>query len=110
MREDAEYLGYVARSIDLIRDWTRAGREDFINDVRTQAAVLYHLQTLTQALGTLPAEHRARYAEVPFRAMKGFRNVIVHDYLSLKMDVVWSVVEEYLPQLQPQVAQMIADL
>ena len=87
-----------------------AGREHFLSDRRTQAAVLYMLQTLTQALRDMTAERRARYPEVPFRAMSGFRTVIVHDYLSLEMEVVWSIIEDYVPLLDPQVARMIADL
>jgi uncharacterized protein with HEPN domain len=91
-------------------EWTAEGRETFLGDVRTQAAVLYRLQTLTQALRDLTAERRARYPDVPFRAMSGFRTVIVHDYLSLDRDVIFSVVEDYLPPLKLQVARMLTDL
>ena len=86
------------------------GREHFLRDVRTQAAVLYKLQTLTQALRDMTAERRARHPEVPFQVMSGFRTVIVHDYLSLDMNIIWSVVEEHLPVLKPQVARMLAEL
>ena len=110
MRSDGEYLSYAARAIDYVAEWTVAGREHFLSDVRTQAAVLYKLQTLTQALREMSAERRARHPEVPFKAMSGFRTVIVHDYLSLDMETIWNVVEEHLPLLRPQVARMIAEL
>ena len=107
---DSRYLAYVANSIDLIEEWTSAGREHFLNEVRTQAAVLYRLQTLTQALRDMTHERRARYPEVPFRAMSGLRTVLVHDYLSLEMEIIWNIVEENLPVLKPQVARMMAEL
>ena len=110
MRSDAEYLDYAARAIDYVAEWTAAGREHFLRDIRTQAAVLYKLQTLTQALRDMTAERRALHPEVPFKIMSGFRTVIVHDYLSLDLDIIWSVVVEHLPLLRPQVARMIAEL
>ncbi|HEX6083739.1 MAG TPA: HepT-like ribonuclease domain-containing protein [Thermoanaerobaculia bacterium] len=108
--EDSEYLAYAARSIEYVFEWTAAGREHFLTDRRTQAAVLYRLQTLTQALRDLTPERRKRYPEVPFREMSGFRNVLVHDFIGLDMGVVWNVVEKHLPPLRPQVARMIAEL
>ena len=107
---DSRYLAYAANSIDLVVEWTAGGREQFLNEVRTQAAVLYWLQTLTQALRDMTDERRARYPEVPFRAMSGLRTVIVHDYLSLEMEIIWSIVEEHIPLLKPQIARMLAEL
>lgn len=109
-RSDDEYLAYAARAIEEVAEWTREGRERFFGDVRTQAAVLYRLQTLTEALRELSAERRQRYPDVPFDAMRGFRNVIAHDFIGLNLHVVWAIVEVHLPVLRPQVARMLADL
>lgn len=108
--DDAEYLTYVAGSIEYVLEWTREGREQFLRNVRTQAAVLYRLQTRAQALRDLSAERRQRYPSVPFREISGFRNVLVHDFIALDMSVVWNVVELHVPSLRPQVERMLADL
>jgi uncharacterized protein with HEPN domain len=44
--------------------------------------------------------------QTPWRAISGFRNIIVHDYLGLDLDVVWSVVEKELPALQSTLRQL----
>jgi uncharacterized protein with HEPN domain len=108
--DDGDYLRYIVRSLDYVFEDTAAGRDHFVNDRRTSAAVLYRLQTLADALGELSAERRRRYPGVPFRAIKGFRNVLVHDYIGLQLDSVWTVIEEHLPPLKPQVVRMLADL
>lgn len=108
--EDVEYLAHAARSIEYVLEWAAAGREHFLSDRRTQSAVLYRLQTITQALRDITPERRSRYPEVPFREMSGFRNVLVHDYIGLDMNVVWNVVQFHLPPLQPQVVRMLAEV
>ncbi|HEX6096855.1 MAG TPA: HepT-like ribonuclease domain-containing protein [Thermoanaerobaculia bacterium] len=110
IRHDDEYLAYAARAIEDVCEWTNAGPEQFYDDVRTQAAVLYRLQTLTEALLKLTPERRRRYPDVPFHAMRGFRNVIAHDFLGLNLSVVWGIVAVHVPVLRPQVARMLADL
>ncbi len=108
--EDGDYLRYAAASIELVSQWTAAGPEEFFTDRKTNAAVLYLLQTLTDAMGELSHERRARYPEVPFREMRGFRNVLVHGYIGIRNEDVWEVITRHLPLLQPHVARMLADL
>lgn len=108
--EDAEYLTYAARSIDYVLEWAREGRQHFLENRRTQAAVLHRLQTMAQALRDLSEERRRRYPDVPFRELSGFRNVLVHDYIALDMRVIWNVIHEHVPTLRPQVARMLAEL
>jgi uncharacterized protein with HEPN domain len=108
--EDVEYLRYAASSIEYVLEWAAEGREQFLTDRRTQAAILYSLHTLTQALRELSSERRRRYPDVPFREMSGFRTVLIHDFIGLDMNVVWNVVEVHVPPLRPQVQRMLADL
>lgn len=38
--------------------------------------------------------------DVPWRSISGFRNIMVHDYLGLDLDVIWSVVSQELLSLE----------
>ena len=45
------------------------------------------------------ASLKARHPEVDWRAISGFRNVLVHDYLGINLGRVWEIVSIHLPAL-----------
>ena len=52
----------------------------------------------------LSDEVKAQAPEVDWRALSGFRNVLVHDYLGgIDLERVWDAVEFYVPGLEAAV-------
>lgn len=47
---------------------------------------------------------------VEWRSIAGFRNVMVHDYLGIDLDIVWDVVENDLSVLKAHIAAVLAEL
>jgi len=58
----------------------------------------------------LSATTKALAPTVPWRAISGFRNIIVHDYLGLDVDLIWRVVADDLPVLNQGLLQATASL
>ncbi len=75
-----------------------------------QDAVMRNLQILGESARRISGETKARRPEVDWRGIIGFRNDLVHDYLSITLVRVWEVVEGDLPILKIQVETMLDDL
>ncbi len=60
-----------------------------------------------EACRGLSDELRTRHPEIPWPAIIGMRNILVHDYFGLNLDEVWAAVERDLPVLRQQVAAML---
>jgi uncharacterized protein with HEPN domain len=50
---------------------------------------------------------REAHSEVQWDKMRGFRNFVVHDYLEIDLDAVWSIVEQDLPSLAKAIEDAI---
>lgn len=63
------------------------GKEAFFEDLKTQDAVLRNLQVLSESTQRLSDELKERHPEVQWFSISGLRNVLVHNYLGLKLIV-----------------------
>ena len=71
-----------------------------------QDAVVRNLQTLAESSQRLTDAIKASEPDVPWRAISGFRNILVHDYLAIDVDAVWLVVDQELPRLRVALQRM----
>lgn len=107
MKDDRLYLLHIDECIARIERYTATGRDTFLSSELVQDAVLRNLQILAESTQRLSADLKAAHAEVDWRGIAGFRNVLVHNYLSLNMSRVWDIVEREIPVLKQQVAGIL---
>ncbi len=100
MKDDAVYLRHVLEAIRRIEENASGGRESFMASHTLQDAVLRNLQTMAEATQRLSASAKELQPAVDWRALSGFRNVLVHNYLGIDLEQVWLAVEHDLPGLK----------
>ena len=100
MRSDVERLKDIAEAIAAIEKHAAKGRAAFENDELIQTWMLHHLLILGEAAARLSDEFRESHAEIPWSQIIGMRNILVHDYFAIDLDIVWRVIETNLPQLK----------
>lgn len=108
IERDRLYLGHIQAAIDDIADFTRAGRDAFMSDRKTQSAVIRQLEIIGEAVKRLSPDLAQAATAVPWRSIAGARDRLIHGYFSVDLDAVWSMVTQDLPTLRAQV-QRIAD-
>lgn len=71
----------------------------FAADAKTLKAVLADFAIIGEAAAHLPEEVTNRYPDVPWRAMRGMRNFVIHAYFSVEPAIVWETIRDDLPDL-----------
>ena len=99
-------LDHTRSRIARIEEYTNSEESTFYNSCLVQDAVIRNLQTISESTQRLSGDLRATEPEVPWRAIAGFRNVLVHDYFEVDLEVVWTVAERDLPGLAAAVDRM----
>ena len=108
---DADHLAHMGHAISRIKEWARDGRRAFLEDERTQWAVLRGMHTLTESAVNLSDGLKARHPEIDWRGLAGYRNIVVHGYLNqLSLERSWEYIEKDLPVLAAAVEEELARL
>lgn len=98
MKDDVAYLRHVLEAIRRIEENTAGGYEPFMTSHLIQDAVLRNQSTQRLSMMT-----KQVHPEVDWRALSGFRNVLVHDYLGIDLDQVWTAIQRDMPTLKSAV-------
>jgi uncharacterized protein with HEPN domain len=75
------------------------GRTEFEADDMRESAVARQLEIVGEAAKNVSPEFRAAHPEIPWKAMAGMRDVLIHAYRTVDRDAVWSAVTVSVPAL-----------
>lgn len=78
-----------------------------LNDEKL-SAILYQITIIGEATKRLSANLRQENPGIPWREMAGMRDVIVHEYDQLDLDVIWDVIQNKLPNLESKIRVLIS--
>ena len=85
----------------------RMDQSAFVTSPITYDATLRNLELIGEAATHVPESVRGAHPEVPWRSVIATRNRIIHGYLGIDDDLIWSVVQDDIPALLTALRQMV---
>jgi uncharacterized protein with HEPN domain len=110
MKDDRVYLRHILRCIARIEEYTAGGREAFFSSSLVQDGTIRNLQTMAESACRLSDDAKIRRPDMDWKAVAGFRNVLVHDYLGIDPEQVYRVVEHDVPRLKDASESLLREL
>lgn len=108
-RDAADRLRDILAAIDRIATYTEGlSFERFCADVRTSDAVQYNFMVIGEAANHLPSELTNMHPELPWKEMRGLRNVLAHTYFAVSLSILWETATSDLPPLVEPLRVLLA--
>jgi len=102
-REWRFYLGDMIKFAEKVLAYTHGLDQDaFVASGVTYDATLRNLELIGEAATRIPSDVRAAHPESPWRMIIATRNRLIHGYLGIDDDTLWSMIRDDVPQLLPQ--------
>ena len=93
-----DMLDFTGRVLAYTEGFEQAG---FVASGLTYDATLRNLELLGEAATHIPQDIRTAHPEIPWRMIIATRNRLIHGYLGIDDDTLWSIIQDDVPELLP---------
>lgn len=105
--KDKKKLHDILDAIEAIESYSVPSYEEFLADSKTQDAILYNLLIIGEAANQISKEFQEQNYLIPWSSMIGTRNIIVHGYDQVKLQIVWEILQRDLKSLKSEIKKVL---
>jgi len=91
-----DMIGFARKVLAYTDDLDQAA---FVASGLTYDATLRNLELIGEAATHIPEEIRTSHPEIPWRMIVATRNRLIHGYLGIDNDTLWSIIRDEVPEL-----------
>lgn len=112
MKKDPKiFLQHILESILDIESYSRKlTKEKFFKKKETQDAIIRKIEIIGEAVKNLPIEFQRKHSKIDWRQIAGMRDMPIHEYFGVSLNVVWQTVKKDIPKLKKQVEELESKL
>lgn len=106
-RDYSDYINDLVTSIKDISTFIESMTYNvFIEDKKTVNAVIRSLEIIGEAAKSIPDDIKNKYINIPWKEMAGMRDKLIHQYFGVDLSIVWNVITEEIPSIEPELEKL----
>jgi len=81
--------------------------EEFRKNELVIDAVIRNLEIIGEAVKRMPKEVKEKAPDIEWKKVAGLRDVLIHEYFGVDLEILWDIVKNKLPELKRKVSQLL---
>lgn len=112
MKKDPKiFLLHVIDSIhEIERNVKGISRAKFLQDVKTQDAVMRRIEIIGEAVRNLSSDFREKHHGIQWKEIAGMRDKLIHEYFGVDLGLIWSTAKKDIPDLKRKILKLLEKL
>ena len=109
LTKDHHCLESILEAIDRIIEYTSSinTADDFDKDYRNFDATMMNFVVIGEMIDKLSDEFKKEHPEIEWIKIKGFRNIVAHDYFGIDAEEVWQIIKTKIPTLKSDIKLLL---
>ena len=105
------FIEHILESIKIIEDYSkRLTKEKLVKDQKIQDAIIKRIEIIGEAAKNISDSFRKKYPHVDWKDIIGTRDVLIHHYFGVDLNIVWDIVKKDLPKLKENLEKIKKDI
>lgn len=104
--DDLPYLKHILDAINDIESSIGKSKKDFLKDKELRDATVRRLEIIGEAAKNISPALKNKYPFVEWKKIAGTRDIVIHAYFRVDLNVVWSIVKKDIPKLKIQIQKI----
>ncbi len=107
-KDNSYYINKISADLEfIITHSANVSYEDFCSNEIFVDSMMFRLIQISENSDKLTEEFKTQNNDIPWRAMKGLRNRIVHDYGTVDLTVVYDTIIKDIPELKESLLSLL---
>ncbi|MGK7893623.1 MAG: DUF86 domain-containing protein [Xenococcus sp. (in: cyanobacteria)] len=107
MRSDLERMRDIQEANSKIEKYAIQGKVEFLANELIQGWTLLQLQIIGEAARSMSVQTKEKHPEINWRDIIDFRNLLIHEYFRVDLQIVWQILEQEIPTLKQQINSIL---
>ncbi len=108
LSKDSFCLETIIESIDRITEYTSGftSADEFNNDYRNFDATMMNFMVIGEMVEKLSEDFKRKHNHIEWTKIRGFRNIVAHDYFGIDAEEVWQIIKNKIPDLKTEIEKL----
>jgi uncharacterized protein with HEPN domain len=109
LTKDHHCLVTLIEAIDRIIEYTSGfnSADEFNNDYRNFDATMMNFVVIGEMVDKIYDEFKKAHPKIEWIKIKGFRNIVTHDYFGIDAEEVWQIIKNKIPSLKIEITRLL---